>query len=290
MKVCLYCQTAFESKEWQCPTCSRIPTRICGYPAFAPEFAAENDGYDPERFAEIAHIDNEHFLRKARNRIFTWALGRYFPDAQRFLEIGCGIGVVLKALRDAYPEIDLWGSDIYSAGLSSIAEHVSGVNLFQVDARRIPFQNEFDVIGAFDVLEHIDEDVAVLKEIYKALKSGGGIMVSVPQHPFLWSQRDEAVCHKRRYTRRELITKVQEAGIEVVRTTSFITLPFPVMALAALRNRRRRKGYDPFAELKIGRTASSILNSLLWMERGLIAAGVDLPFGGTLFLVGRRSS
>ena len=69
-----------------------------------------------------------------------------------------------------------------------------------MDARNIPFRDEFDVIGAFDVLEHIDEDVAVIDEVRKALRPGGGFLMSVPQHPALWSQQDERAFHVRRYT------------------------------------------------------------------------------------------
>ena len=93
-----------------------------------------------------------------------------------------------------------------------------GVTLFQMDARFVPFEEEFDVIGAFDALEHIKEDEDVLREIFRATKEGGGIILTVPQHPFLWSQMDEISHHYRRYTRRGLIDKVQRAGFEVVYT------------------------------------------------------------------------
>lgn len=289
MKLCLSCNETFESSDWRCPHCGRSPARIAGHLAFAPELALDNDGYDAERFAEIPGIEDEHFLRRARNRLFTWALERYFPDASSLLEIGSGIGTVLKAFRDAYPALELAGSDLYVAGLDVIHEHVSGVAAFQADARRLPFREEFDIVAAFDTLEHVDDDESVLRQMHLAAKPGGGILVSVPQHPFLWSQRDECVAHKRRYTRRELLGKVRSAGFEVEWITSFITLPFPMMALAAVRNRKPREGYDPFAEFKAGRAVNATLNLLLSCERQALKAGISLPFGGTLFLVGRRS-
>ena len=64
-----------------------------------------------------------------------------------------------------------------------------------MDARRIPFEDEFDVIGAFDVLEHIKEDEQVLVQMHRAVKSGGGIMLTVPQHMFLWSEQDVQAHH-----------------------------------------------------------------------------------------------
>jgi SAM-dependent methyltransferase len=146
------------------------------------------------------------------------------------------------------------------------------------------------VIGAFDVLEHIDDDEKVLDAIYKATKPGGGILISVPQHPFLWSQRDECLCHKRRYTRRELLRKIAGAGFELEHVTSFITLPFPMMVLSAWRNRGPREGYDPHREVKLNRVANTAMNVILDGERQVIKAGLSLPFGGTLLAVAKKPS
>ena len=82
-----------------------------------------------------------------------------------------------------------------------------------MDARRIPYEAEFDVIGAFDVIEHIYEDAAVLQQMHRAVRPGGGIIVTVPQHRFLWSKQDEFSCHFRRYTRGELMSKVSCARV-----------------------------------------------------------------------------
>ncbi len=77
--------------------------------------------------------------------------------------------------------------------------------MLQFDACAIPYKAEFDVIGAFDVIEHIEEDTAALTQMYQALKPGGGLLITVPQHRFLWSAVDEMSYHKRRYHRNELI-------------------------------------------------------------------------------------
>ena len=288
MKLCLACAEAFQSDDWTCPHCGHAPEKVAGHLAFAPELANSNDGYDPDVLIDMPCIDDEHFLRKTRHRLFTWAMQRYFPDASSLLEIGCGKGAVLRAFRSADPDLQLAGTDLYVMGLAELEQNVRRVLAFQSDARRLPFREEFDVVAAFDTLEHIDEDVDVLHQMYIASKPGGGILVSVPQHPFLWSQRDVSLCHKRRYTRRELLEKVRAVGFEVELVTSFVTLPFPMMALAALRNRKPREGYDPFAEFKLGRAVNIVLDVLLSCERQIVKAGVSLPFGGTLLLVGRR--
>lgn len=263
---------------------------VDGWPVFAPDLAEESGGYDPSHFARIPDADVEHYWRRARNRLFAWALERFFPRAASFLEIGSGNGVVLSALRKRFPRLQLWGSEVHTAGLRSIQEKVPGVQLLQCDARQLPFRNEFDVLGAFDVLEHIEEDHKVLQEAFEVAKEGGGILLSVPQHPFLWSQRDELVHHKRRYRRRELIRKVRNAGFSVRYCTSFITFPFPMMCISALRNRRPRPHYDPFAEHRVGPLVNGLLNAVLSTERQLLKRRIALPFGGSLFLVAEKAA
>ncbi len=288
MKRCLDCRRTFTAGDWSCPHCGWEPARSAGHFAFAPELAAQNEAYPGHVFGELAQETRLNYWRVARNRLFTWAMRRYFPAATSFLEIGSGTGVVLGAFREAFPDLGLWGSEASAEGLAAVARRVGGAHLFQVDARRLPFAEEFDVIGAFDVLEHLDEDELVLAEMYRAAKPGGGILLSVPQHPWLWSQRDEALHHKRRYTRRQLLSRVRRAGFAPARVTSFVALPFPLIAAAALANRRPRPGYDPFRELKLPALLDRGLDLALSCERGTIRAGLSFPFGGSLLVVARR--
>ena len=290
MKVCLSCKSPFEAEDWRCTSCGRAPERIDGYLAFAPELAKSNDGYPEDMFENLWAPEKENFWRRARKRLFIWAHQRFFPGASTFLEIGSGNGVNLMAFRTAFPDLVIWGSDAYTFGLEAIREKVEGVSLFQSDARFLPFRDQFDVIGAFDVLEHIDDDEEVLDAMCRATKPGGGILISVPQHPFLWSQRDECLFHKRRYTRRDLLSKVSGAGFELEHVTSFITLPFPMMILSAWRNRKPREGYDPHKEVKLNRAANTVMNLILDGERQAIKAGLSLPFGGTLLAVAKKRS
>ena len=97
------------------------------------------------------------------------------------------------------------GADIFTKGLIFAEERLQGrAHFLQLNALDLPFRKEFDVIGAFDVIEHIDDDVAALKEIHKALKPGGGILMTVPRHMFLWSAVDTTAHHKCRYSGAEL--------------------------------------------------------------------------------------
>ncbi|MGH7738652.1 MAG: class I SAM-dependent methyltransferase, partial [bacterium] len=109
----------------------------------------------------------------------------------KFFEIGCGTGFVLQALERETAGLELFGSEIHLEGLRYARERLARTELFQMDAQHIPFRNEFGGIGLFDVLEHIADDQAVLRQVHQALVPGGGLVVTVPQHAFLWSRVDE---------------------------------------------------------------------------------------------------
>ena len=289
MKVCLACGHRFDADDWRCPSCGQSPQLLHGYLAFAPDLVEGNDGFNEEHFAQLAEVEAGNFWFRSRNRLLIWALQRYSPGARNFLELGCGTGFVLSGIQHEFSELSVSGGDIFIEGLQYAEERVPGVSLFQMDARRIPFEAEFDVIGAFDVLEHIAEDDVVLSQMFRATKPGGGIMLTTPQHQFLWSYGDEYSCHKRRYARKELVGKVERAGFEVIRATSFVSFLLPLMLLSRMKQRKPQDDWDPMAELKIGGLLNALLGKVLDFERILIKSGFSFPAGGSLLVIARRN-
>jgi SAM-dependent methyltransferase len=209
-------------------------------------------------------------------------------NKETFFEIGCGTGFVLLGIEKTLPKFKLSASEIYISGLTYAQTRVRRCEFFQMDARQIAFENEFDLIGAFDVLEHIPEDEKVLSQIYEAVKPGGGIVLTVPQHKFLWSRVDENACHVRRYNAFELKEKVRKAGFSIIRSTSFVSFLLPVMALKRLRRKAMKEEYDEMGELRIGETLNSMLERVMDFELLLIRAGVSFPAGGSLLLIGQK--
>jgi len=212
VKICPDCQHRFDTPGWQCPDCGCVPPQVGGFFAFAPDLAHLNDGFPADGFDRLVRIEDGSFWFRSRNKLITWALGKYFPGARDFLEIGCGTGFVLRGIRQAFPGLQLSGAEIYSTGLVHAAQRLPGVDLFQMDARAMPFDDEYEVIGAFDVLEHILEDQQVLEQMFRAVKPGGGIILTVPQHRFLWSRIDDHSNHVRRYAASQLVGEVRQAS------------------------------------------------------------------------------
>lgn len=288
MRVCLSCERRFVSEDWRCPHCGFEPERIEGHLAFAPDLAKGNDGYDPDYFAEMEGGLENSFWFRARKNLFIWATRKYFRGVGKYLEIGCASGLMLSFMKQGCPGLDLYGSEIFTEALNYIPAKIPDATVFQADARTMPFEDEFDVIGAFDVIEHIDEDQKVLDEMCRATVPGGGVLISVPHHPFLWSQRDEYVRHKRRYTKKVLLERVKTAGFDVVRSTGFVSIPFPAMVVESLLNRKPKKDYNPLKGLRTTGFLNGVLSGILWFERQLIKAGVSFPFGGSLLVVARK--
>jgi SAM-dependent methyltransferase len=287
LKRCLQCSSVFESSEWKCPGCAWKPPTANGFPAFALELSSGNDGYDASFFERLASLEEGYFWFESRNALLTWALAKYFPAAKSFFEVGCGTGFVLREIGRKFPQMRLVGGEVFESGLQFASKRLPQVELLQIDAKRLPFRGEFDVVGAFDVVEHIEEDEAVLREFFQAVRPGGGIMLTVPQHQFLWSAADDHAHHKRRYRRADLVKKVQTAGFRVELATSYVSLLMPVL-LATRLGRGQQDGYSVFREFEIGKLSNRGLMGVLSMERAMIRAGVTFPAGGSLMVVAKK--
>lgn len=290
MKQCPECNRRFDAWQRQCPACGHVPPVLGGFDAYAPALAYGGGGFKAGYFAELARLEAGNFWFRNRNKIIVRALNDYIPKLTDFLEIGCGTGYVLSGIAESFPGIRLSGSEVFIEGLTFAARRLPRADLFQMDARNIPFYEAFDAIGAFDVLEHIREDERVINQVHQALKPGGVFLLTVPQHAWLWSVVDEYSLHERRYAAGEIAGKVEAAGFEVLRSTSFTTVLLPVMMMArAVRRYRDGKGgVDPAAELKISPLLNAVFDRVLGLERRVIRSGINLPAGGSRFVAARK--
>lgn len=290
MKFCLVCQHSFNEPHWTCPSCGAAPAQRDGFNAFAPILAEQNDGFNPDTFQRYAAVESGHFWFVGRNHLLRDRMLRHFPQARHILEIGCGTGFVLANTRHTYPDAQLSGSDIFTQGLKFAQNRVPSATLFQMDACHIPFREAFDLIGAFDVLEHIDDDQAALAQIFAACQAGGGMVLTVPQHQWLWSATDDYAHHKRRYTRSELVTKVQQAGFKVEYVSSFVSLLLPLMLTSRWLQKSAQADDQMDAGFKIGKFANQLLSAVMKLERSLLSLGMTFPIGGSLLLIATKGA
>ena len=142
----------------------------------------------------------------------------------RILDIGCGTGMTMVSFTSVG---SVWGIDVSPLAVM-FCKHRGLQNVFQGIAEELPFRNDsFDLITMADVLEHMPDDVGVLRELYRVCAPRGLLTVVVPAFQFLWSNRDERLQHKRRYTVSELRAKTEQAGFKIHKCTYIDTFLFP---------------------------------------------------------------
>lgn len=267
-----------------------MPTTVDGVISFSPEIVGVNESYDPAWYAQLGALEADNFWFVARNRLVKWLAKSFLPRNCHYLELGCGTGYVLQMLRNAFPKWRISASEAQTDGIIFAKNRVGyDVAYFQMDACFIPFRNEFDVIGAFDVIEHIPDDVGAIKQVYAALKPGGYCMLSVPQHMFLWSGYDEVGCHFRRYSVGELERKLKSVGFSVIISTSFNSLLLPLMVISrALKKGKTSEEVDVLDELRLSPVLNVVLSAILWIEFILMQLGVRFPFGGSRVVIAQK--
>jgi len=243
----------------------------------------------------------EYKLLKDRERFFWWNVGKrcILRDAlkrhidtkssseREILDVGCGPGGNMLFLKEFGNVV---GLDSSNEALKYAREEAYK-NLVLGFVEELPFSNDsFDIVTALDVIEHIENDTQALKEIFKVLKPGGLLLLTVPAHKWLWSRHDEALHHKRRYTDRELKNKIEEAGFEIQNKSHFVVPAIPFLLFQKLV-RYVEKILLPHKKDKIDTydvILPSFLNSLLiaWLSvERFIMRIVPIPFGSSLLVI-----
>jgi ubiquinone/menaquinone biosynthesis C-methylase UbiE len=167
----------------------------------------------------------------------------------------------------------------YSDSVADVAK-ARGLSAIRADARDLPLKSETcELVTAFDILEHIDEDYLAAGEITRVLKPGGTALIAVPCDMALWSAHDDEVGHVRRYTRTELTNVIQKAGLTVDEVWSWNVLLRPVVAL------RRRKSTGSDLE-EVPWLVNRALTAIIVAERYLPTKSRR---GVSLFLRARRA-
>lgn len=268
---------------------------INGIKCYAPELADANLDYPKEVFKILYEVEDTNFWFVSRNKIIQHLFKKYLGSRNnKILEIGCGTGYVLKGLEDKFINYQLVGSEIHIEGIKFAKERLQKVQFIQLDATKMPFENEYDAIGAFDVLEHIEEDEKVMKEVYKSLKKEGLFFISVPQYQWMWSINDDIAYHKRRYNRNEMKEKLSNNGFEVLYISSFVFMLFPFMYFSRFFKQKNATEITDevilkeMNELQLNPIINAVFGLFMKIDVLLIKWNLSLPFGGSLITVARK--
>jgi SAM-dependent methyltransferase len=137
----------------------------------------------------------------------------------------------------------------------------------------------YDLIGAFDVIEHVEDDGSFVKELYDVTLPSGHIVATVPAFQFLWSTHDVTHMHFRRHTAGSMRKLLTAAGYEVVYVRYWNTTLFPIAVLMRLMGRSGEAG------LHTSDIVTKVLKCMLWVEARVLRF-VPIPFGLSVVIVG----
>jgi len=262
-----------------------------------PESA--HHSYDPVFFSELARIEDQHFWFRARNRVIatlTEQITKGWANGYRVLEVGCGTGNVLRALDEVCPRGMVVGMDLFAEGLT-LARARTSCPLVQGNLEQPAFGVQFDLVGAFDVVEHLPDDLQIFRSLHSMLKPGGTLLLTVPARQSLWSYFDEVSRHCRRYERSDLCRKLTQCGYEIEYVSEFMASIFPLLWLVrrmrSIRRSRTSSSADTdlalsLEELRIVPVVNGLLTIVLMLEARLIKWRRVLPFGSSIIVAAKR--
>ena len=233
-------------------------------------------------YEQMAELDQRHWWYRARREVIAALIRRVAPPPPggRILEVGCGTGHNLAMLGE-FGKVDALELDEEAR---TLAEQRLGRAVHNAPLPELSGIDDaaYDLIGAFDVIEHIDDDSAALRSIAGKLKPGGKLVMTVPAHQWMWSAHDVVNHHKRRYSKRALRLLIEGSPLKLDAIGYFNSLLFPVAV--AERSASRLRGKED-ADLTLPPKALNLaLERTFAAERHLIGR-VPLPPGLSLFAV-----
>src|SRR5258708_160079 len=161
-------------------------TVVNGIKCYSPDESTRYSDYPDVGFDVTGQLEQESFWVRSRNRLLKRVVGRYrrAHGQTRLLEIGCGTGEFIREIAGD-SDLKITGSEIYLKGLVYAREKIPGVEFVQFDVKQGRLSGEFDIVAAFDVIEHIDDHTIAIENIHDMRSPGAHFVVTVPQHEFL---------------------------------------------------------------------------------------------------------
>ncbi|HEY8433748.1 MAG TPA: methyltransferase domain-containing protein [Sphingomicrobium sp.] len=233
-------------------------------------------------YREMAELDQRHWWYRARREVLADLIRRdAMPAANaHILEIGCGTGHNLEMLAQ-FGKVDALELDDEARAVAEerLGRKVMSTPLPELAGVR---DHHYDLIGAFDVIEHIDDDDAAVAAIAAKLKPGGKFVMTVPAHAWMWSAHDVVNHHKRRYSKAGLRGLIERSPLKLDRLGYFNSLLFPLAVAERLSSKMRGKDN---ADVRLpAASVNTTLERIFAAERHLVGR-LPLPPGLSLFAV-----
>ncbi|WP_404336282.1 class I SAM-dependent methyltransferase [Sphingomonas sp. MMS12-HWE2-04] len=230
-------------------------------------------------YDRMAAHDTTHWWYRARRDILSDYLTRWgnVPEDARILEIGCGTGHNLPMLAQ-FGQVD--AIEIDPAARAKASERLGKpVGTAPLPELSGVAPGSYDLVAVLDVIEHVEQDVAALASIARALKPGGKILITVPAHQWMWSAHDVVNHHKRRYSKASFQAALKAAGLEGHKLGYFNSLLFPVAVAARFAG--KLMGKDDSDDSPPAKPLNAVFEKIFGLERHLVGR-MPLPPGLSL--------
>jgi len=244
----------------------------------------------PHTYAIMREVEDKHWWYIGRRRIIESFVKRICDEIRsegtaevRILDIGCGTGGNLESISK-FGKAE--GVDISSEAVDFCRARGFN-NVREGAAETLPYASEsFDLVTGLDVVEHLDDDVAGLREMRRVLRPGGRMLLFVPAFMFLWGVQDDVSHHRRRYAMSELMKKLQQADMKVERASYANIAFFGPILLGRLF--MRLTGIRPASENNINIGAFNGLFGGIFGAESWWLNKFSLPFGVSILCVAKR--
>jgi SAM-dependent methyltransferase len=243
---------------------------------------------DQALYREHAQLERDHWWFVGRRAIVERVLASTLPAApdRRILDVGCGTGGMLPMLA-GFGHVEGLEPEQVAVDHCRTAFPDYEVRQGRVPDE-VPSDGSFDLVTAFDVVEHIADDREATERLRAAVRPGGHVAVTVPALMQLWSDHDVRNGHHRRYTRPELAELLVTTGLDLRHVSYFNTALLPVVASARLAQRLRRRAPEHHSDFSMpSPRVNRLLTGLFRSERSLVARP-GLPIGVSLIAVAQR--
>ncbi|MBN2135079.1 MAG: class I SAM-dependent methyltransferase [Acidobacteria bacterium] len=202
----------------------------------------------------------------------------------KILNIGCGTGILSETFKDKGEIVSL----DFSHDALIFCSQRKLKNLISADAQFLPtIDSSFDFVFGFDIVEHLEDDQKGLNEVFRVLKPGGYIVLTVPAYEFLWSSFDDVNWHKRRYTRKSLKKILLSSGFTIKKLSYYNFFLFPLAAARRFYEKIFRKEQTEYYLPKVGKLTNSLFKNIFASEKYLLT-GINLPFGVSLITIAQK--
>jgi 2-polyprenyl-3-methyl-5-hydroxy-6-metoxy-1,4-benzoquinol methylase len=243
-------------------------------------------------YYEMFAVEDKHWWYVGLHELVLLLINKLLPHQNlKILDAGCGTGGLLSILSRLGSEIE--GFDCSEDALNFCRERGLN-NVFKADINNWePNPNSYDLITSMDVLYHewVYDEIKVLRTLAGGLKKNGIFMANYPAFPFLSRYHDKVVMTRERYTKKNLKKYLAEAGL-APRILSY-RLPHVFLILLLLRLDENKKGENAIGKSDVAEIPSGLINRLLIqigrLENRIIARGISIPFGSSLFVVAKKA-